>query len=65
MAEDCGHGLGAHWTSGDDLCVRRDGDGDGAWGGEEEARIRQDARSIAEKDDRATVLGSDAAGPSP
>ena len=46
-----------------DLCVRRDGDG--AWGGEEEARIRQDAPSIAEKEDRATVLGSDADGPSP
>ena len=46
-----------------DLCVQRDDDG--AWGGEEEARIRQDTPSIAEKDDRVTVLGSNAAGPSP
>ena len=43
--------------------VRRDGDG--VRGGEEEARIRQDAPSITEKDNRATVLGSNAAGPSP
>ena len=46
-----------------DLRVRRDDNG--AQGGEEEARIRQDAPSITEKDDKVTVLGSDAAGPSP
>ena len=45
------------------MCVRHDEDGAG--GVEEEARIHKDALSIAEKDDRVTVLGSDAAGPSP
>ena len=39
-------------------------DGDGARGGEEEVRIWQDAPSITEKDDRATVLGSNTAVPS-
>ena len=39
--------------------------GDGDWGKEEEVRIQQDAPSNTEKDDRVTVLGSNAAGPSP
>ena len=45
------------------VCVRHDSDG--AWDEEEQARIRQDVPSIAEEDDRTTILDSNAAGPSP